>query len=127
MINGNLVHKQRGMTMIAWFFIIAFLAFQGMIAMKVAPVYFNDASLKSMLKDMEADPSLLGKSPRELKIILFKRLRVNGIYSLSKEHVKMKKTRHHYLLVVEYEPRGNIAGSLDFIMTFRHEARIPHK
>ena len=124
-MNGNLAHKQRGMTMIAWLFIIAFLGFQGMIAMKIAPIYFNDASLKSMLKDMEADATLPGQSPRALSEILFKRLRVNGIYSLTKDNVKIKKTRTHYVLIVQYEPRGNIAGSLDYIMTFRHEAKIP--
>jgi len=124
-MNGNLAHKQRGMTMIAWLFIIAFLGFQGMIAMKIAPIYFNDASLKAMLKDMEADASLPGQSPRALSETLFKRLRVNGIYSLTKDNVKIKKTRTHYVLIVQYEPRGNIAGSLDYIMTFRHEAKIP--
>ena len=124
-MNVNLPHKQRGMTMIAWLFIIAFLGFQGMVAMRIGPVYFNDASIKSMMKEMESDASLPGKSPKGLRDILFKRLRVNGIYSLTKENVKIKKTRSHYLIMVAYEPRGNIAGSLDFIMTFKHEARIP--
>lgn len=126
-MNVCLETKQRGMTMISWLVIIAFLGFQGMVAMKVAPVYFTDATVKSMLKDMEADPSLIGKSPKELNKVILKRLRVNNIYDLGKENIKIKKTRTHYLLIIEYEPRGNIAGSLDFIITFRHEAKISNR
>lgn len=124
-MNVKLDNRQKGLTMISWVIIIAFLAFQGMVALKIAPVYFNDATISSVLKGMESDPSLAGQAPKELVGLLIKRLKVNNVYSLNKEDVKVKKTRSHYILMITYEPRGNVVGSLDYIMTFNHEARIP--
>lgn len=124
-MNVKLDNRQKGLTMISWVIIIAFLAFQGMVALKIAPVYFNDATISSVLKGMESDPSLAGQPPKELVGLLIKRLKVNNVYSLNKEDVKVKKTRSHYILMITYEPRGNVVGSLDYIMTFNHEARIP--
>jgi hypothetical protein len=123
----SLVRKQRGMTMISWLVVLAFLGFQGMVAMKVAPVYFSDASIKSVLKGMEKDTELVGKSPKTLRDTLFKRLKINNIYALTKDNIKLKKTRSYYLMIIEYEPRGNIAGTLDFIITFKHKAKIPFR
>lgn len=125
MMNGNLVHKQKGLTMISWLVVIAFIFFQGMIAFKLGPVYLNDATVKSVLEDLEADPAMVGASPKKISEAFFKRLKINNIYDLlDKSHVKVKKSRYHYVFTVTYEPRGTIVGSWDYIMTFKHEAKI---
>jgi len=118
------IKKQVGMTMISWMVVLGFLGFQGVLAMKIAPVYFNDASIEALFKEMEDDSEMRGKKPRELRKIVVKRLKINNIYNIKKDQIKITKAKGHYRIRLEYETREKIAGSLSFVMDFKHEANI---
>ncbi len=83
--------KQKGLTLISWLAIIAVVLFNAIIAMNVVPVYLNDHSVKSMMEDLETDTSLRGATPKKIKETITKRLRVNNVYSVSKEHISHAK------------------------------------
>lgn len=119
--------KQKGLTLISWLAIIAVVLFNAIIAMNVVPVYLNDHSVKSMMQGLESDATLRGASPKKMKDIITKRLRINNIYSIKKDQITIKTTKDGYLITIEYEPRGRLVGSLDYIVSFKHEARIPIK
>ena len=118
------LHSQRGLTMISWLIIIAFLLFQGIMAMNIVPVYITDSSVASMMKGLQSDPSLIDANSKKLRDVITKRLRVNNVYDMKKEDIKIKKTKSGYLVTIEYEPRGKLFGNLDFIISFKHEALI---
>lgn len=118
--------KQKGLTLISWLAIIAVVLFNAIIAMNVVPVYLNDHSVKTLMESLESDSSVRGATPKKIKQVITKKLRVNNVYSVTKEHITIKKTKkNNYLVTIEYEPRGKLVGSLDYIATFKHEARIP--
>jgi len=54
-------------------------------------------------------------------------LKINNIYSINKDNIVIKKTKTHYLVTIDYEPRGTLVGNLDYIVTFHHEAEVPLK
>ncbi len=116
--------KQKGLTLITWLIIIALLAFNGLIALNVVPVFINDSSVKSIMQDLETDSSVRGVGPGKIKDVVAKRLRINNIYDITKDKIKIKKTRTAYLVTIEYEPRGKLVGPLDYIISFKHEARV---
>ena len=117
--------KQKGLTLISWLAIIAVVLFNAIIAMNVVPVYLNDHSVKTMMQGLESDASVRGATPKKIKEIITKRLRINNIYSINKDHITIKKSKNDYLITIEYEPRGRLVGSLDYIVSFKHEARVP--
>jgi len=118
--------KQKGLTLISWLAIIAVVLFNAIIAMNIVPVYLNDHSVKTLMESLESDSSVRGATPKKIKQVITKKLRVNNVYSVTKEHITIKKTKKNdYLVTIEYEPRGKLVGSLDYIATFKHEARIP--
>ena len=117
--------KQKGLTLISWLAIIGLLLFNAIIAMNVIPVYINDHSVKSLMENLENDASLRGATPKKIKDTIAKRLRVNNVYSISKDDVKLLKSKKGYVVSIEYEPRGRLIGSLDYIVSFSHEAIIP--
>ena len=117
--------KQKGLTLISWLGILAVVFFNAIIAINVVPVYINDHSVKTMMKNLEMDSTVRGKTPKKLKEIITKRLRVNNVYSVTTEHIKIKKVRNDYLITIEYQPRGKLIGSLDYIVDFKHEATVP--
>lgn len=118
------LHSQRGLTMISWLIIIAFLLFQGIMAMNIVPVYITDSSISSMMKGLQSDPSLADASSKKLRDVIMKRLKINNVYDMKKEDIKIKKTKSGYLVTIDYEPRGKLIGNLDFIVSFKHEALV---
>lgn len=124
MLNKS-VKKQQGLTMISMVVVIVFLLFQAVIAMNVIPVYMTDSSVKDVMERLEQDPKSTGLSAKELKVSLTKRLRLNSVYDIKPEYIKVKKGRGVNLVTIEYEPRGKLIGTLDFIVSFKHEASIP--
>ncbi|NNJ98152.1 MAG: DUF4845 domain-containing protein [Gammaproteobacteria bacterium] len=117
--------KQKGLTLISWLVIIAIVLFNGIIALNIVPVYISDHSVKTLMKNLEMDSTVRGGTAKALKQAITKRLRINNVYSVSKEHISVKKGKDGYLVKIKYEPRGKLIGNLDYIVTFKHEARIP--
>lgn len=119
------MHKQKGMTLLSWLIIIIFLLFQGVMAIKIVPVYLSDSTVKSIVEKLGNDPAMRGVTGEKIRETILKRLKINNIYHVKKEHIKIKKARNGYLVTIDYEPRGTLVGSLDYIMTFKHEAVVP--
>jgi len=116
---------QRGLTMISWLIVIVFLLFQGVIAMNVIPVYLTDSSVKKIMEGLPGDVSAQEAGTKQLKGLVAKRLSINSIYSIKPEHIEVKKGRAENIVTIEYEPRGKLIGNLEYIVSFKHEARIP--
>ncbi|MBT8119493.1 MAG: DUF4845 domain-containing protein [Gammaproteobacteria bacterium] len=119
------VSGQRGLTMISWLIVIVFLLFQGVIAMNVIPVYMTDSSVKKIMEGLPTDITAQDTSTKQLKGLVAKRLSINSIYSIEPEHIQVKKGRGENIVTIEYEPRGKLIGNLEYIVSFKHEARIP--
>jgi hypothetical protein len=116
---------QRGLTMISWLIVIVFLLFQAVIAMNVIPVYLTDSTVKKMMEELPNDVTAQGTSTNQLKGLVAKRLSINSVYSIKPEDIQVKKGRAENIVTIEYEPRGKLIGNLEYIVSFKHEARIP--
>jgi len=120
----NPVSKQRGLTLISWVVVIVFMLFQGVIAMNVIPVYMTDSTVASIMKDLPNDVAAKRASSKELKALVAQKLRMNSVYTLKPDDIKVKKGRGENIVLIEYEPRGKLIGSLDYIVSFKHQAKI---
>lgn len=118
---------QRGLTMISWLVVIVFLLFQGVIAMNVIPVYMTDSSVKSIMEGLPSDAVAQNATTKGLKPLVAKRLSMNSVYTVKPEHIKVKKGRAENIVTIEYEPRGTLIGNLEYIVSFKHEARVPSR
>lgn len=121
---GNSISNQRGLTLISWVVVIIFLLFQGVIAMNVIPVYLTDSTVATIMNELPDDAAAKRASYKELKGLVAKRLSINSVYTVKPEHIKVKKGRGENIVIIEYEPRGKLIGTLDYIVSFKHEARI---
>ena len=127
MNEGSDMNKQKGLTLISWLVVIAFVGFNGLMALNVAPVYMTDSSIKSMMANLELDSNVRGMDARKLKETVIKRLKINNVYDIKKENITVAKGRGVYVVTIEYEPRGRLVGNLDYIVSFKHEARVQTK
>lgn len=121
------IRKQKGLTMISWIIVIAFLGFQGVLALNVIPVYLNDKSVKSIMEGLPNDSDLRSGNIKKIRETITKRLKINNIYSIKKDNISFKKDRSGIKVTIVYEPRGTLVGNLDYIITFKHETVIPKR
>jgi len=121
------IKNQYGLTIISWLVVLVFLLFQAVIAMNVLPVYITDSSVKNIMEVLPTDPKAQSLAPRELKVLVAKRLRMNSVYDVDSKNVTVKKGRSVNIVTIEYEPRGKLIGNLDYIVSFKHEARVPSR
>ena len=121
-----MMRKQSGLTMISWIVILGLVAIQGVMALRIVPVYLNYNSVRSVMDELPQDSAVKGISVKRLNELFRKRLKINNLYELArdKEAFKFKKAQGGYTLVAHYEEKGPIMGNLEFVATFDHEVVI---
>ncbi|MCK4704482.1 MAG: DUF4845 domain-containing protein [Gammaproteobacteria bacterium] len=116
--------KQKGMTMISWAVVLVFIGFHFMMAIKIIPLFAEDHTITGAWAKLGNEASLVGATPQKIRALIVKRLRLNNVYSLENDDIKIKRGSGYYIVTVEYEPRGTILGKLDYIVSFKHVAKI---
>lgn len=87
-------------------------------------------SVKSVMDSLVTDPDMKGKTAKEIKMILNRRLLVNNVKGLNQgkqKAFKFTKLSNGYKLTCHYEQRGPIISNLEFVATFDHEVEIPSR
>lgn len=106
--------------------VIAMMALAiGLFALKTGTVYFENWSLKSLLREMQTDPKLFKTSPAKIKQSLMARIRMNGIYHLTTKNVRIKRVDQSYQIKVKYSKSKPLGGNMKVVMDFEETARIP--
>ena len=113
--------------MISTIVVVVFLLFQGVIAMNVIPVYMTDSTVKTIMAELPNDSTAQNTSAKSLKGLVAKRLSINSVYTIKPESITVKKGRGENIVIIDYEPRGKLIGTLEYIVHFQHEARIPSR
>ena len=116
--------KQKGMTMISWAVVLVFIGFHFMMAIKIVPFFAEDHTIAGAWAKLGNEASLVGETPQKIRAFVLRRLKLNNVYSLNNDDIKIKRSGGYYIVSVAYEPRGKILGKLDFIMSFKHVAKI---
>lgn len=122
------MHNQRGMTMVSWLVVFAFLGFTAVAALNVIPAYLNFMSARAILNDLPMDATVRGKTPTDIKSLIMKRFKFSNI-----EHINVAKDvtlksmgagSSGFTVSLNYEHRGHIVGNLDYISTFAHSVEV---
>ena len=121
----RMIKRQEGMTAISMMVLIGGLVFVASLVLKVAPVYVDNSSVNSVVASFDGKNDMAGSTKKMVLEAFHKRLRINNVTTLPKEAVSLVKKDGDFILVVEYEPRGQFIGSLEYIVSFRHEAKFP--
>ncbi|MCW9048483.1 MAG: DUF4845 domain-containing protein [Gammaproteobacteria bacterium] len=118
--------RQTGLTAISWMVVLAYLALQGILALRIIPVYLNYNTLQSIMDNLAVDPDVQGKGAKYISQVFRKRLKMNNLYDLSasKDAFKFKKIDKGFNLSIKYEERGPIFKNLNFVADFKYEVNI---
>ena len=112
--------RQRGMSTIAVLALVSVAIFVGLFAVKVAPAYFENATIEKIVETKAADASLM-KAPRsKVYQALNQAYRHNNLWDMRAEDtIKLKKDgARGYLIEVAYEKRANLFANIDVVTVF---------
>ncbi|MEW8625772.1 MAG: DUF4845 domain-containing protein [Candidatus Thiodiazotropha sp.] len=118
------IKKQRGLTFISWLVILIVAGFLVMVGIKITPVYIDHFAIKSALESVQKEPFAERKSKVELRNMILKRLDINSIRHVTKEHIKIKSSSGTRIINISYEVRRHIAYNAALVMTFDETVEI---
>ena len=121
----QLKNKQKGLTGVSIMAIIVVIAFMALIFLKIMPIYFDSFKVGDVVSGLKAERGLGEKSNKEIATMILKRLDVNMVSDVTKEHIFIEKIKNDVFIDVEYEVRKQMFGNLDVIISFKKSAEVP--
>jgi len=118
-------NNQKGLTGVSIMVLLVAIAFIAIIFLKVMPIYFDSFKVGDVVSGMTEERGLGEKSNSEITTMILKRLDVNMVSDVTKEHVFIEKIKNAILIDVEYEVRKAMFGNLDVVVSFKKSAEVP--
>ncbi len=118
-----LAHKQRGMSMIAVFLIVAVAVFFVTAAFKVGPNYMEYLTVAKIAEDATADSDVMKGPKSKVHKYINQAYRTNNLWDLkSEDTIELQKDgRLGYKVKVNYEKRINLFSNIDVVTVFNKD------
>jgi hypothetical protein len=100
------------MSSIGWIAVAGIFGLLLITFFKVFPMYYGNFKLQSALEAVRLDESLDSKSKREIWQSLQKRLYINEVRNIKREHVTMERKDGKTTVTVSYDIQDDYVGNL---------------
>lgn len=108
---------QKGISLLGMLMLAAVVGFFAYVAVKLAPVYVENFSVKSSLKSL-AEEDVQGIGAGEIKSRLAKRLEINNVRSVKPDQIKIRSEGNYRIVNVDYEVRTRFYGNVYILVAF---------
>lgn len=112
-------NKQKGLTGVSIMAILVVVAFATVILLKIMPIYFDSFKVGDVVSSLKEERGLGDKTINEITTMILKRLDVNMVSDVTKEHIFVEKIKNDIFVDIEYEVRKPMFGNLDVIISFK--------
>ncbi|MBT4449134.1 MAG: DUF4845 domain-containing protein [Gammaproteobacteria bacterium] len=117
-------HSQKGLTTIGWLAVIGIFGLLVVSGFKVLPFYLDYFKLKSVMDGVVQDETVDARSKRDLLFALNKRLMINQVLDVKKEHFTFERKNNITTMTVEYEVRKPYLADLFIGAHFTYSVEI---
>ena len=105
-------NRQKGMSTVGIIAVVGIFGFLVVGFFTVFPMYYDNFKLQTALEALQTDSSVDPKSKQAIWGALKKRLYINEVRSITKNHVKMIRKDGKTTVTVSYEARDAFVGNL---------------
>ena len=105
-------HTQQGMTTIGLLLVLGIIGLIILTAVRVVPIYMENFTIKSVLTAVQDDQRLDAKSKAAIWNSLKKRLYINEVRLIKREHVEITRGNGQTTVTITYESRRPYLGAL---------------
>ena len=113
----NLFKRQRGMTLVGFFMVLAVGCFFAFIGLKLFPVYKEYFSVKQAMSSVQSQPGVSKKSPREIRSMLDSRFFASYVDIVTGKDAKIVR-KNGYRIDMLYEHKVHLISNIELIATF---------
>ena len=117
--------KQQGMTAVGWLFVLLIIAMFSIFALKLIPMYIDSFTVTSSLESLKTDPKARGKSGREIRQLLMRRLDINMVRDVTASDVSVTRSRDGVIVEIDYEAREPLFDDLYIVLSYNKSVVIP--
>ena len=117
-------YRQGGMTGTGWLVVLALIGFFSMLIIKLAPVYMEHFFFFFVLESIKEEPMITQKSVPEIRTLIQRRLKVNGVYEMSNDDIKIKKEGGVTSVDITYQVVKHMAGNVDVLISFSDNIKL---
>lgn len=110
--------KQQGLTLISLIMVLTLVGGTVILFFKIVPIYMNHGKVKSSIESLASIPELESKSKDQIKVLISKRFRVNSVYDLPKNAIKILKRGNYVKVSAQYNVKEPIVGNLNALIEF---------
>ena len=118
------INRQQGMTVTGWLIVLLIIGIFAGLGIKIGPVYLQHYTVRNVLESLEDEPLITQKTAAMIKKMIMRRLDINGIYSLDRKNIEVKKSPGIMVVSIDYKVQKRIVGNLDALMTFSEKVEL---
>lgn len=115
--------KQYGASMYSMLVFLLLLLFAITFTVKVVPFYFDDATIKSVIKEVAQKAGAEKMSRTDIQDSIYKHLLVNNLTEYA-EQIELDEKGQSDRLVMDYERRSHLISNIDIVVHFQHDVEI---
>lgn len=121
----QLRHRQHGLGLWGWLFVLGVIGFVSMITMQLVPIYLAEMSIQRVVKSTAQDPGNSGAPISELRKAMKTRWDVEGITTLDVRDVSIVKFGSGRALSYSYDARAELFYNLSIVAHFEEKFPMP--
>ncbi len=115
---------QGGFSAIGFIVILLIIVFITMTALKLAPIYYENFKVNSVIKSLDEEQGITEMSHLEINTIISKRFRIDNIDRVEPKDIKIAYGKKKLLINVNYEIRENFFANIDVVVVFNDKYEI---
>ena len=118
------MHRQKGLSSFSWILIVAIFSLLLLTFFKVFPLYFTAYRVSTAMDALALDETLDVKSKNAIWVSLQKRLLIEEVRTIKKEHFKVSRKNSQTTVTVDYDSRVDYIANLYIGGRFVHTVVI---
>lgn len=121
----QLQHRQRGLGLWGWIFVLGTIGFVAMVTLKLVPIYLAEMAIARVVKSTAQDPGNSNAPIQTLRNNMRTRWDVEGITTLNVNDVTIEKFGAGRALVYDYEARAELFYNISLVVHFQNKFPMP--
>lgn len=116
---------QRGFAYVRYSVVTLAVAFFSLLAYKLAPIYFENITLKNTIQGMRQLPGLDEKSERKWIAELQNQFDINNVHRVKARDLSVEKEDSNVVVQLQYEVRVDLLSNIDMVISFDQKFKVP--
>jgi len=105
------------MTAIGWLIMLCLIGFIALTGIRLVPIYMDHFSVMSSMRSLSKE-DLGGMDRAKVRELLIRRLEINSVTDVGREHIEVEQRGRRTAVTVAYEVRKPLLGNIDIVVSF---------